>query len=146
MCSSRTGLGRWEGWGEIYSSYSGRFKRHRRHQSARSILEDYMEETFPLRVKMAGSAILPYSIIKPAGTIIVNFDHHNINEDAVFRTCQPCNGIQPQTSHIIDCFSGSFCYIQTVFLLNWLISQPAYEVRTAMEGDQMVFLNLASII
>jgi hypothetical protein len=40
----------------------------------------------------------------------------------------------PQTSHNSDCFSGSFCYIQTVFLVNGLTAQPPYEVA-AVVGD-----------
>jgi hypothetical protein len=35
-----------------------------------------------------------------------------------------------QTFHTIDCFPGSFRYIQTVFCLNWLIAQPSYERGT----------------
>jgi hypothetical protein len=38
--------------------------------------------------------------------------------------------VEPQISHIIDCFSGSFC-------LNRLcsyIAQPSYEVKTAGGG------------
>jgi hypothetical protein len=45
-----------------------------------------------------------------------------------------CDDLKSQTSHIIDCFLGTFCFIQTVFLLNWLTAQPSYEVKAAVEG------------
>jgi hypothetical protein len=44
------------------------------------------------------------------------------------------NGLEPQTSHNIDCFLGSLCYIRTVFHLNCLTAQLSYKGRAAVEG------------
>jgi hypothetical protein len=44
--------------------------------------------------------------------------------------------LEPFTSHNIDCFLGSFCYIWTVFRLNCLTAQPSYEGWTAVEGGK----------
>jgi hypothetical protein len=32
--------------------------------------------------------------------------------------------------------SDSFCYMQTVFRLNWLTAHASYEVTAAVEGDK----------
>jgi hypothetical protein len=37
-------------------------------------------------------------------------------------------------------------YVQTVSNLNWLSALPSYEGRAAVEGGQIVFLFLATII
>jgi hypothetical protein len=46
---------------------------------------------------------------------------------------------EPQTSHIIDCFSGTFFYIPTMFLLNWMTAQPSFEEKSCGGGGQIVF-------
>jgi hypothetical protein len=48
----------------------------------------------------------------------------------------PLNRQETQTSHNIDCFLGSLCYIRirTEFHLNCLTAHLAYEGRAAVEG------------
>jgi hypothetical protein len=50
--------------------------------------------------------------------------------------------LEPQTFHIIDCFSASSAVqytAQPVFLEKCSTAQPSYEVKTAAEWGQIVF-------
>jgi hypothetical protein len=70
-----------------------------------------------------------YSIIHSASAVFIGYIP--LHSNPLHNVC-----VYTQTSHIIACFLGSFCYIQTVFLLNWLTAQPPYEVKTVVDGDK----------